>query len=207
MIHDKTITDEIAGLITTKDGRIDHKQSGGHDDTLIAYLYCRWFIMFCKTKGRYIDAAFFNSTLTNMTMSSEQVAYEYVMGNKGVAMTLNESFKQRDSSNNYIKQRLKQAMDDALIDQADNDQRLMNDRESFIEVYDDSPKLEKGEIDVDTIAEEFVEDHHEYSEDLDKDDPEKVAAKTEEQRDTSEDPVNMFKFNFKVDDNFFKAKF
>ena len=52
-----------------------------------------------------------------------------------------------------------------------------------------------------------MEDHHEYSENLDKDDPDKIAAKTEEQRDTSEDPVNMFTFNFKVDNNFFKSKF
>ena len=83
----------------------------------------------------------------------------------------------------------------------------MNDRESFIDVYDDSPRIDRNEIDVDTIAEDHMEDHHEYSENLDKDDPDKIAAKTEEQRDTSEDPVNMFTFNFKVDNNFFKSKF
>ena len=206
MIHDHTITDEIAGLITTKDGRIDHKQSGGHDDTLIAYLYCRWFIMFCKTKGRYIDSVFFNSTLTKIDMSSEQAAYDYVMGNKGAAMTLNESYKQRDKSNDFVRQQLKAAMDGALLNQ-NNDEMLMNDRESFIDVYDDSPRIDRNEIDVDTIAEDHIEDHHEYSENLDKDDPDKIAAKTEEQRDTSNDPVNMFTFNFKVDNNFFKSKF
>jgi hypothetical protein len=54
IIHDKVIIEEIQGLIKTRTGRIDHRQ-GGHDDTLISYLFARWFLMFGEKIERYIN--------------------------------------------------------------------------------------------------------------------------------------------------------
>lgn len=42
-IYDKTLIDQITGLIT-KNGRIDH-EDGAHDDMVIGWLLCMWFIM------------------------------------------------------------------------------------------------------------------------------------------------------------------
>jgi hypothetical protein len=54
LIHDKTIIDEIKGLIKTRSGRIDHPP-GGHDDTLISYLFARWFLIYGEHIERYIS--------------------------------------------------------------------------------------------------------------------------------------------------------
>jgi hypothetical protein len=54
LIHDKVIIEEIKGLIKTRSGRIDHPP-GGHDDTLISYLFARWFLMFGENIERYIN--------------------------------------------------------------------------------------------------------------------------------------------------------
>jgi len=45
-INDKNLIDQITGLIT-KNGRIDH-EDGNHDDLVIAWLMCMWFL----TKGK-----------------------------------------------------------------------------------------------------------------------------------------------------------
>lgn len=50
-IYDKVLVDEMCGLVT-RNGRIDHKQSG-NDDTLIAYLIASWFIMYGKNIEMY----------------------------------------------------------------------------------------------------------------------------------------------------------
>jgi hypothetical protein len=54
LIHDKVIIDEIKGLIKTRTGRIDHAP-GGHDDTLISYLFARWFLEYGERIERYIN--------------------------------------------------------------------------------------------------------------------------------------------------------
>jgi hypothetical protein len=54
LIHDKVIIDEIKGLIKTRSGRIDHAP-GGHDDTLISYLFARWFLLFGERIERYVS--------------------------------------------------------------------------------------------------------------------------------------------------------
>jgi hypothetical protein len=53
-IHDRVIIEEIKGLIKTRSGRIDHVP-GGHDDTLISYLFARWFLFFGEKIERYIN--------------------------------------------------------------------------------------------------------------------------------------------------------
>lgn len=63
-IHDKTIIDEIFTLEYNKQGKVDHP-AGGHDDTLMAYLWCMWFLSYCKTKGMYIDNIYIGLNLNN----------------------------------------------------------------------------------------------------------------------------------------------
>jgi len=70
-IHDKHIISEIVTL-KMKNGRIDH-EDGKHDDTLISYLYCKWFLSFCPTRGKYIDPIFIGVNRNNM-MSKEQMS-------------------------------------------------------------------------------------------------------------------------------------
>lgn len=53
-INDETIITEIANLIRTRSGRIDHPE-GGHDDTCISWLFARWFLMYGEHIDRYLD--------------------------------------------------------------------------------------------------------------------------------------------------------
>lgn len=50
-VHDKSIIDQIAGLIT-KNGRIDH-QDGEHDDMVVGWLLCIWMITQGKNLSHY----------------------------------------------------------------------------------------------------------------------------------------------------------
>ena len=53
-LHDVSIIKEIIGLRKTRSGRIDHDPNG-HDDTLLGYLFTRWFFSYAPNKNRYID--------------------------------------------------------------------------------------------------------------------------------------------------------
>jgi hypothetical protein len=56
-VHDKPLIDEILGL-EVKNGRIDHA-SEGHDDLVIAWLLCVWFLVHSKNHKHYgIEDAF-----------------------------------------------------------------------------------------------------------------------------------------------------
>lgn len=50
-VHDKTLAGEIRSLIVKK-GRVDHPD-GGHDDHVIAWLMCVWFLMISKHHSYY----------------------------------------------------------------------------------------------------------------------------------------------------------
>lgn len=55
-IHDTHIINEIIGLEVTRNGRIDHPKNG-HDDTLMAYLFVRWFLAYAKNASSYLDVS------------------------------------------------------------------------------------------------------------------------------------------------------
>jgi hypothetical protein len=217
-IHDKTIIDEIAGLITDKHGRIDHKQNGGHDDTLISYLYCRWFIMFCKTKRKYIDAIFFNSKLNNdlseeefnelAEYSTERAQMDFVFdgGNRQMLERLD---RHRETNSDFITRRIKNSIDDVLYD----NRISQRDDIDYINDFNGINAVSEDEIDVDSIADEYLNDVHEYGkkdkngiDHFDDDDPEKVEKETNEKRDTSNDPKpSPFAMSFGWDSsNYFK---
>ena len=207
-IHDKDIINEVAGLVTTKNGRIDHRQNGGHDDTLISYLYCRWFITYCKLRNKYIDAVFFNSRLINDNLTESELEemskysgdkYNYDVVSKlegGYNMDLEKALKNRENSNEFVRMQFRNAVDRSFMDRNPLARQLNNGAEDYYDSYEPNKGLNEGDISVDTISDEFKDNYHEYSENLDKDDPEKIAKETEEKRDKSEDDVSMFKFNF-----------
>lgn len=207
-IHDKDIINEVAGLVTTKNGRIDHRQNGGHDDTLISYLYCRWFITYCKLRNKYIDAVFFNSRLINDNLTESELEemskysgdkYNYDVVSKlegGYNMDLEKALKNRENSNEFVRMQFRNAVDRSFIDRNPLARQLNNGADDYYDSYEPNKGLNEGDISVDTISDEFKDNYHEYSENLDKDDPEKIAKETEEKRDKSEDDVSMFKFNF-----------
>lgn len=203
-IHDKTIIEEIAGLQVTKSGRIDHNQNGGHDDTLIAYLYCRWFIMYCKTKRLYYDEILFNAAIDEHNNDKQLNEEELMLEEGEQASAFNlvikssedkqkiKDYKKRDTSNNYIKNKLMHSMDDAINGNDENNATPQD----FIDRYYNKDELKESDLTVDVAKDN--KSYHEYSENLDKDDPDKIEKETNEQRDTSNDPVNIFKFNFKI---------
>lgn len=204
-IHDKTIIDEIAGLITDKNGRIDHKQNGGHDDLLIAYLYCRWFVMYCKTKRKYIDEIYFNSKLTDSSESfedpmlmegynSDRAAMDLVYTNSNYQQMYEKQFNKKDRSNEYLNTSIRHSFDQVMNNSESNPYNFNFD--SYINGYDNEPKITEDDISIDYIADENRDKVHEYSENLDKDDPDKISKETEEIRDKSDDPKELFKVDF-----------
>lgn len=74
-VHDKSLIDQIAGLIT-KNGRIDHAE-GEHDDMVIGWLLCIWTITQGKNLSHYgIDSkAILSKTNISEFKDSEQEAF------------------------------------------------------------------------------------------------------------------------------------
>lgn len=213
-IHDKTIIDEIAGLITDKNGRIDHKQNGGHDDLLISYLYCRWFIMYCKSKSKYMDLIYFNSNLDgsyttdqldemNSYGGTDRAMMDFVYGDSGRAKQIERDFRDRDLSNNHIINRLKMNIDSTLDRNGFITEQHSYGPEDYLKSYDETPKIKENDIAIDKIADEYIEDAPAYGKTDDKgvynfddDEPEKFEAEVAEKRDTSDDPKSRFKTSF-----------
>ena len=213
-IHDKTIIDEIAGLITDKNGRIDHKQNGGHDDLLISYLYCRWFIMYCKSKSKYMDLIYFNSNLDgsyttdqldemNSYGGTDRAMMDFVYGDSGRAKQIERDFRDRDLSNNHIINRLKMNIDSTLDRSGFITEQYSYGPEDYLKSYDITPKIKENDIAIDKIADEYIEDAPAYGKTDDKgvynfddDEPEKFEAEVAEKRDTSDDPKSRFKTSF-----------
>jgi hypothetical protein len=56
-VKDRSLTEQITGLVT-RNGRIDH-DVGGHDDLVIGWLLCHWFLTMAKNLSHYgIDSRF-----------------------------------------------------------------------------------------------------------------------------------------------------
>jgi hypothetical protein len=157
--------------------------------------------MFCKSKRKYIDAIFFNSKLEDgMTdeeleaeaeYSSDRASMDYVMGDQGVKQMLERYEKRKDTSVDYVKNRIRSSIDDMLYD---NSNRFSpND---YIDNYNTMSGVGQDEISVDAVAEEYLNNVHEYGKkddkgiaNFDNDDPDKIAKETDKIRDTSNDPA------------------
>lgn len=98
-IHDEYIIREITTLRFTKHGRVDH-QEGCHDDTLIAYLYTRWFLLYCDSKNKYIDPIIIGSRLNiNLGIQSGLIdLYPKLDKNNGLEYKMREVFEFQDNN-------------------------------------------------------------------------------------------------------------
>ena len=185
VIHDKTIINEIATLKTTKTGRVDHSGKDSHDDTLISYLYCRWFIMYCKTRRLYVDEIYFGCKLGNNAENENEVmeygsSYNHIMNN-------DKNNKYGQDSSEWLMKSIHCSIDNVLTDE-----NMFNGRESFMNFNDDN-KMAESDLSIQTTENN---QYYEYTGDLDKDDPDKLAGIAEEIRDKSDDPVKLFEFSF-----------
>ena len=152
----------------------------------------------------YYDEILFNCAIDNNMSddmieelrydNSEANVYGAVMNSSTDYITNVKNLKSNAKNNEYVKTKLMQAIDNNL---GLSNEFAKGNAESFIDVYDSEPKIGENEISVDVAKDNNK--IHEYTENLDKDDPEKVEQETEEIRDKSNDPVNMFTFNFKHD--------
>ena len=155
---------------------------------------------FCKTKRKYIDAIYFNSRLDNnvndadleemASYSSDRANMDYVMGDGGITHMLEKNSRNREVSPDYVIDRLKNSIDNAI-----ENPYIMEQEFDYINNFAGSPSIEQDEISVDSIADEYMNDVHEYGavdkqgvDHFDDDDPDKVAKEADEKRDTSNDP-------------------
>lgn len=75
VLHDSHIISEITTLRRNRNGRIDHPQ-GFHDDAILSYLFCLWFLIFCENNSEYIDKIDIFSKEYNSSISTEKSSEE-----------------------------------------------------------------------------------------------------------------------------------
>jgi hypothetical protein len=129
LIHDRIIINEIKDLIKTRTGRIDHKP-GGHDDTLISYLFARWFLMFGENIERYISPltiGIFSDIEGENEMINEKLKQERQR------MFMEESKKENDA----IKHMFRTHSNNGAF--SNLGQELPSIREQHEAIYNDSP--------------------------------------------------------------------
>jgi len=95
-IHDSHIINEIIGLEVTRNGRIDHPKNG-HDDTLMAYLFVRWFLTYAKNASHYIDVS-----LIGCVIDGESKVDQARVTNKGNYMTNMKDIITGDVADTYV---------------------------------------------------------------------------------------------------------
>ena len=123
--------------------------------------------------------------------TGKRAQMDFVMGNKyGVVMK--EDMKEKLFNNDWLSNRIK-----GVIDENINSHRNVG-ADIYIDDFDITPVIKEQDIHVDTVADSYIDDYPEYTGDINVDDPEKIQDRTEEIRDTSGDPINMFAINFRV---------
>lgn len=99
LLHDSHIINEIASLVI-KNGRIDHPDKG-HDDTLLSYLFTRWFLMYAKNKNKYIDPNIIG--IESAGRYTDDISFDNAEKNKLYKKIYEESHNM-GSSNNFLNQ-------------------------------------------------------------------------------------------------------
>lgn len=99
LLHDSHIINEIASLVI-KNGRIDHPDKG-HDDTLLSYLFTRWFLMYAKNKNKYIDPNIIG--IESAGRYTDDISFDNAEKNKLYKKIYEES-QNMGSSNNFLNQ-------------------------------------------------------------------------------------------------------
>lgn len=99
LLHDSHIINEIASLVI-KNGRIDHPDKG-HDDTLLSYLFTRWFLMYAKNKNKYIDPNIIG--IESAGRYTDDISFDNAEKNKLYKKIYEES-RNMSNSNNFLNQ-------------------------------------------------------------------------------------------------------
>lgn len=102
-IHDSHIINEIIGLETTRNGRIDHPKNG-HDDTLMAYLFTRWFLTYAKNASSYIDVSLIGSVIEGESkVDQERISNKgnYKKDLKNMIVNENNTYVRSDGTINF----------------------------------------------------------------------------------------------------------
>ena len=99
LLHDSHIINEIASLVI-KNGRIDHPDKG-HDDTLMSYLFTRWFLMYAKNKNKYIDPNIIG--IESAGRYTDDISFDNAEKNKLYKKIYEESHNM-GNSNNFLNQ-------------------------------------------------------------------------------------------------------
>lgn len=99
LLHDSHIINEIASLVI-KNGRIDHPDKG-HDDTLMSYLFTRWFLMYAKNKNKYIDPNIIG--IESAGRYTDDISFDNAEKNKLYKKIYEESHNM-SNSNNFLNQ-------------------------------------------------------------------------------------------------------
>jgi hypothetical protein len=152
----------------------------------------------------YIDEIYFNSRLNEVLTdeeleemskySGDRYNYNVVTTTNGEQkMNIEREFANREKNNNFVALQIKNTIDNLYNDTVNKSY----DVESYFDAINDEPIINEEDIDVDVVSEEHKNDYHEYTEDLDKDDPDKITEETNRIRDTSKDPPKSpFFFSF-----------
>ena len=188
-IHDSHIINEIIALEVTRNGRIDHPKNG-HDDTLMAYLFVRWFLAYAKNASSYMDVS-----LIGCVIEGESKVDQDRLTNKGKNL-MNIKSMISNASNEYMN--TDGTIDFGLLNK-DMNKDLNSDSEMSETMNNISIKLfdtknNKFERNIERLenAEEVLADEEEnFNETPDKI-SEKVASKNEK--------FNI-KMNFNIQDN------
>lgn len=137
-IRDRTIINEIEGLIRTRSGRIDHKP-GNHDDTLVAYLLAVYFLLYVEDVGKYIDKSLIlkNCNSSNMVKTSDPAE---ITNKKKINRLMGDSYMHLMENNKNIN-----SLDDIaniMMDKMSSKIAI----ESSIQSIDDSDDIDFEEI-------------------------------------------------------------
>ena len=178
-IHDRYIISEIVTL-RLKNGRIDH-EDGKHDDTLIAYLYTKWFLTFCTTRGKYIDPVLIgcnrnllynkeelDKIFKNAMADAKEGILDFALGRTGPKFESTDTgFDKLRKQNDYLRKILNNEMDTRSADKAmdgiytkhlDLRKEMIKDIDSYSILEDDLEKYINPETEDKLDTEEINEE-------------------------------------------------
>ena len=103
-VRDEILIEQLMGLVM-KDGRIDH-QEGKHDDCVIGWLLCLWFIFSAKNIRHYgIDPkALFSELYTTEDMEGDYYNPDDAEEQEALQLEMNEVLDLLEVNNDHLTQ-------------------------------------------------------------------------------------------------------
>jgi hypothetical protein len=101
LVRDKTLSMEIRGLVV-KNGRIDHDASG-HDDMVIAWLLCHWFVTLSKNLHHYgIDPTKILTAVSNKNRQLSEIEIIERENNNQIKAEIDDLFEDLVNETNNV---------------------------------------------------------------------------------------------------------